>query len=130
MPAGICSRQWKSSLLKEKPKELAYVVQNSINPRRNPDLRFCTLSEEGMRMSRLAAFFKGADTRLGVFYPDHALIAFLLISALSRNLWAGPDLLISAKIADWRRTESSPGFWTGPGIGWSINTRLTRRRRR
>jgi hypothetical protein len=26
-------------------------------------------------MSRLAAFFKGADTRLGVFYPDHALIA-------------------------------------------------------
>src|SRR5271156_6364308 len=26
-------------------------------------------------MSRLAAFFKGADTRLGVFYPDRALIA-------------------------------------------------------
>jgi hypothetical protein len=26
-------------------------------------------------MSRLVAFFKGADTRLGVFYPDHALIA-------------------------------------------------------
>jgi hypothetical protein len=26
-------------------------------------------------MSRLGAFFKGADTRLGVFYPDHALIA-------------------------------------------------------
>jgi hypothetical protein len=26
-------------------------------------------------MSRLATFFKGADTRLGVFYPDHALIA-------------------------------------------------------
>src|SRR5579863_8566511 len=26
-------------------------------------------------MSQLAAFFKGADTHLGVFYPDHALIA-------------------------------------------------------
>lgn len=26
-------------------------------------------------MSQLATFFKGADTRLGVFYPDHALIA-------------------------------------------------------
>jgi hypothetical protein len=26
-------------------------------------------------MSRLAAFFKGADTCLGVFYPDHTLIA-------------------------------------------------------
>jgi hypothetical protein len=26
-------------------------------------------------MSRLATFFNGADTRLGVFYPDHALIA-------------------------------------------------------
>src|SRR5271156_4421985 len=26
-------------------------------------------------MSRLAAFFKGADTRLGVFYPDRVLIA-------------------------------------------------------
>jgi hypothetical protein len=26
-------------------------------------------------MSPLAAFFKGTDTRLGVFYPDHALIA-------------------------------------------------------
>jgi len=26
-------------------------------------------------MSRLAAFFNGADTRLGVFYPDHALVA-------------------------------------------------------
>jgi hypothetical protein len=26
-------------------------------------------------MSQLAAFFKGADTRLGVFYPDHALVA-------------------------------------------------------
>jgi hypothetical protein len=26
-------------------------------------------------MSRLAAFFNGADTHLGVFYPDHALIA-------------------------------------------------------
>ena len=26
-------------------------------------------------MSRLAAFFKGADTHLGVFYPRHALIA-------------------------------------------------------
>jgi hypothetical protein len=26
-------------------------------------------------MSRLAAFFKDADTRLGVFYPDHSLIA-------------------------------------------------------
>jgi hypothetical protein len=26
-------------------------------------------------MSLLAAFFKGADTRLGVFYPNHTLIA-------------------------------------------------------
>ena len=26
-------------------------------------------------MSQLATFFKGADTRLGVFYPDHALVA-------------------------------------------------------
>jgi hypothetical protein len=26
-------------------------------------------------MSQLATFFKGADTRLGVFYPNHALIA-------------------------------------------------------
>jgi hypothetical protein len=26
-------------------------------------------------MSQLATFFKGSDTRLGVFYPDHALIA-------------------------------------------------------
>ena len=26
-------------------------------------------------MSRLTAFFNGADKRLGVFYPDHALIA-------------------------------------------------------
>ena len=49
--------------------------------------------------------------------------------ALSRNPWDGPDLLISAKIADWRRIETSPGFWTGPDIG-SISTRSTRRRRR
>jgi hypothetical protein len=26
-------------------------------------------------MSQLAGFFKGSDTRLGVFYPNHALIA-------------------------------------------------------
>ena len=26
-------------------------------------------------MSRLATFFKGSDTRLGVFYPEHALMA-------------------------------------------------------
>jgi hypothetical protein len=26
-------------------------------------------------MSRLAAFFRGTDTRLGVFYPEHSLIA-------------------------------------------------------
>jgi hypothetical protein len=26
-------------------------------------------------MNNLAVFFKGSDTRLGVFYPDHALIA-------------------------------------------------------
>jgi hypothetical protein len=26
-------------------------------------------------MSQLAAFFKGSDTRLGVFYPEHSLIA-------------------------------------------------------
>jgi hypothetical protein len=26
-------------------------------------------------MSQLATFFNGSDTRLGVFYPDHALIA-------------------------------------------------------
>lgn len=75
MPAGICSRQRKSSLLKENLKELAYVAQDSISSRRNPDLRLCTLSGAGIRMSRLAGFFKDADTRLGVFYPDHALIA-------------------------------------------------------
>ena len=50
-------------------------MQNSISSRRNPDLGLCPRSEEGVRMSRLAAFFKGADMRLGVFYPNHALIA-------------------------------------------------------
>jgi hypothetical protein len=50
-------------------------VQNSITSRGKSDLRLCTQSAAGIRMSRLDAFFKGADTRLGVFYPDHALIA-------------------------------------------------------
>jgi hypothetical protein len=50
-------------------------VQNSTTSRGKSDLRLRTQSAAGIRMSRLAAFFKGADTRLGVFYPDHALIA-------------------------------------------------------
>jgi hypothetical protein len=29
-------------------------------------------------MSQLGTFFKGEDTRLGVFYPDHSLIAIFL----------------------------------------------------
>jgi hypothetical protein len=50
-------------------------VQNSITSRGKSDLPLGTRSAAGIGMSRLAAFFKGADTRLGVFYPDHALIA-------------------------------------------------------
>jgi len=61
--------------IERQTKELAYVAQNSIGSRRNSDFRLYTLSGAGVRMSQLAAFFKGADTRLGVFYPDHALIA-------------------------------------------------------
>jgi hypothetical protein len=36
-------------------------------------------------MSRLADFFKGADTRLGVFYPDHTLIAIFGDIRLAQN---------------------------------------------
>ena len=36
-------------------------------------------------MSQLATFFKGADTRLGVFYPDHALIAIFPNIKLAQN---------------------------------------------
>jgi hypothetical protein len=50
-------------------------VQSSTCSGRDSGRRLCTLSEAGIRMSQLAAFFNGADTRLGVFYPDHALIA-------------------------------------------------------
>jgi hypothetical protein len=36
-------------------------------------------------MSQLAAFFKGSDTRLGLFYPEHCLIAIFPDLALAET---------------------------------------------
>ncbi len=41
-------------------------------------------------MSQLASFFKGSDTRLGVFYPEHYIVA--TFSSLGRATEAGMKL--------------------------------------